>query len=110
MYARVTRWEHADPDALRRAAQAMKERVDANAGPPEGVPSTGLLYLSDPEHGRTLVIGFFDTEEDLRKGHETLERMSPPAGEEIGKRVSVEVYEVPIDVRVEARPPAGQPR
>jgi hypothetical protein len=109
MYARVARWEHADPGELRKAAQGMRARVDANEGPPEGVPSTGLMYLTDPDSGRCLVIGLFDTEEDLRKGDETLNRMSPPPGENMGERTSVEMYEVGVDVRAAGREPI-QPR
>jgi hypothetical protein len=98
MYARVARWEGAEAEALRHSVQEIKDR--AASGPPEGVPSTGLLMLIDPDSGRSLAIALFETEEDLRKGDETLNAMNPPSGDDAGRRISVEKYEVAVDVRV----------
>ena len=42
---------------------------------------------------------FFETEDDLRKGDEALNAMTPPS-DSPGQRVSVEVYEVAVDVSV----------
>ncbi len=97
MYARVARWEGADAEALERTAAAIRE--DAEVGPPEGVPAKELLLLNDGESGRSLAIVLFETEEDYRRGDETLDAMSPP-GEGMGRRVSVEKYEVAV--RIEA--------
>ena len=72
--------------------------VAAGSGPPEGVPSVGFTLLIDPDKGRGLAVGLFETEEDLRKGDETLNTMNPP-GEGLGRRTSVDVYEVALDVR-----------
>jgi hypothetical protein len=96
MYARVARFEGGDPDAIRRSAEEIKSR--AAGGPPEGVPSVGFTLLIDPDNGRGMGIGLFETEEDLRKGDETLDAMTPP-DEGLGRRTSVEVYEVGLDVR-----------
>ena len=96
MYARVARFEGADADALRASAKEIGER--ASSGPPEGVPATGFQLLIDPDNGRGLAIALFETEDDLRAGSEVLDGMSPP-GEGMGKRVSVESYEVAVDVR-----------
>lgn len=97
MYARVARWEGADAEALERTAAAIRE--DSEAGPPEGVPAKELLLLNDGESGRSLAIVLFETEDDYRRGNETLDAMSPP-GEGMGRRVSVEKYEVAV--RIEA--------
>jgi hypothetical protein len=97
MYARVSRWEGGDPDAVRAATEEMVS--NAESGPPPGVPAKGFTYLVDPENGRTLAIGLFETEEDLRQGDETLNQMNP-SHEDAGKRTSVETYEVEIDVRL----------
>ena len=97
MYARVTRWEGGDSDAIRESAQEMASQADS--GLPEGVPAVGFTYLVDPDNGRSLAIGLFKTEEDLRKGDETLNQMSP-SRDDAGQRASVEMYEVPIDVRL----------
>ncbi len=95
MYARVVRWEDADGDAMRRAAEETNER--AKSGPPEGLPAKSFRMLIDPEQGRALSIVLFETEADMQKGHEMLEGMSPP-GDGLGRRVSVEMYEVAVDV------------
>lgn len=96
MYARVARWEGGEADALRASAQEMNER--AASGPPEGVPAKGFLMLVDPEGGTSMAIALFETEEDRRKGDETLNGMNPERGD-VGKRTSVEMYEVGVDVR-----------
>lgn len=95
MYARVARWEGGDPDAIRHATEGI--RGQAASGPPEGVPSKGFLLLADPDHGRVLAIGLFETEEDLRTGDATLNEMTPP-GDGMGTRQTVEMYEVAVDV------------
>jgi len=82
---------------LRRSADEIN--ADKDSGPPEGVPAKGFMMLIDPDSGRGLGIGLFETEEDLRKGDETLNAMSPP-GEGMGDRASVETYEVAVDVRL----------
>ena len=97
MYARVARFEGGDAEAIRQMAQEMNSR--AESGPPEGVPATGFTLLIDPDHGRGLAISLFETEEDLRKGDETLNSMSPP-GDGMGERASVDTYEVGVDVRL----------
>ena len=97
MYARVTRWEGGDPDAVRAATEEMVS--NAGDGPPPGVPAKGFTYLVDADNGRTLAIGLFETEEDLQTGDKALNEMNP-SRDDAGKRVSVEVYEVPIDLRL----------
>ena len=97
MYARVARWEGAEPDALRRSAERMN--ADAGAGPPDGVPAKGFMMLIDPDSGRSLGIALFETEDDLRKGDEVLNSMTPQV-EGTGQRTSVETYEVAVDIRI----------
>jgi hypothetical protein len=96
MYARVAQWEDGEADAIRRAGQQINS--DAASGPPEGVPAKGFLLLIDPDNGRSIGIGLFETQEDLRKGDEKLNSMNPP-GEGMGRRASVEMYEVAADLR-----------
>ena len=98
MYARVAKWEGADGQALRRTAEEMHSR--AASGPPSGVPAKGFLMLIDPDNGRSVAITLFETEEDLRKGHEALNAMNPEPSDDAGKRTSVEQYEVAVDVRL----------
>jgi hypothetical protein len=93
MYARVARFEGGDEESMRRSAA----EINAADGPPEGVPGKGFLLLIDPDKGQSLGIGLFETEEDLRKGDETLNKMNPPS-DAPGRRVSVEMYEVAVNV------------
>ncbi len=95
MYARVARWEGAQADALRRSAEEIK----GQPGPPEGVPAKGFTMLIDPDSGTSLGIALFETEEDLRKGDEALNSMNP-SSDDAGKRISVENYEVAVEIRL----------
>ncbi|MFI5028985.1 MAG: hypothetical protein ACHQCF_08425 [Solirubrobacterales bacterium] len=97
MFARVVRWEGADAETLERTASEIRAQADSEGGPPEGVPAKGLLLLNDGESGRSLAIGLFETEEDYRQGDETLNSMNPP-GDGMGRRVSVEKYEVAVQI------------
>ena len=97
MYARVARWEGAEAEQIRGAAPGLNP--DAAAGPPPGRPPKGRFLLIDPDGGRSMAISLFATEEDLRRGHETLNAMSPP-GDGMGQRTSVEMYEVAADLRM----------
>jgi len=96
MYARVARWEGLDQEAIRQFAQM----INSSEGPPEGVPSSGILVLSDADNGRSLVIGLFNTEDDRRTGDAALKAMDRPA-EAKGDITSIEFYEVTADRRVE---------
>jgi hypothetical protein len=95
MYARVAKFEGADAEDMRRSAQDINSR--ASSGPPEGVPAKGFLMLIDPDNGRAMGISLFETEDDLRQGDETLNSMSPP-NDGLGRRASVERYEVAVQV------------
>ena len=59
---------------------------------PEGVPATEILVLHDPETEKSLVVVFFENEDDYRTGDETLSAM--PAGDTPGQRTSVARYDV----------------
>ena len=95
MYARVARWTECDPEAISRNVANINERV--SSGPPEGVPATAFLFLTDKANGTVVAISFYETEEDMRTGDETLNSMDPP--EPMGTRASVDLSEVAIDVK-----------
>ena len=95
MYARVVSWQNGTSEDIKR----LKDSVESGDGPPPGVPAKGITVLVDRESGRNLTITFFETEDDLRTGHEALDQMSPP-GDSPMRRASVEFYEVPIDARL----------
>jgi hypothetical protein len=95
VYARVARWEGVDPERMKE----MTEQIEGSDGPPPGVPAKGIIVLNDADAGRNLTIVLFDSEEDMRKGDETLNSMDP-GGDGAGSRTSVEVYEMAIDRRL----------
>ena len=99
MYARVTRFEGGEAEALRRAAKEVND--SAASGPPPGVPAVGFMMLIDPDSGRSMGIALFETEEALRQGDAALNAMSP-SDTGAGKRSSVEIYEVGADLRAPA--------
>lgn len=96
MLARVTTWEGGTADGIRTAAERM--RADVSQGPPEGLKSTGFTLLVNPEASRVVMLGLFESEQDLRDSEAVLAQMSPPA--EIGQRTGVEVFEVGVEVRM----------
>jgi hypothetical protein len=98
MHARVATFEGADSSELRKTIDAIRQ--ESAQGPPEGVPATGFLLLSDEQGGKTLAVSLFATEEDMREGDKVLNEMQPPVTGGMGRRTSVEMYEVTVDVRV----------
>lgn len=59
---------------------------------PDDVPAKEILVLHDPEAEKSVVILFFDSEDDYRRGDEALNAM--PAGDTPGQRTSVTRYDV----------------
>jgi hypothetical protein len=59
---------------------------------PEGLNATEIIVLHDPDAEKSLVVLFFETEDDYRKGDEILDAM--PAGDTPGRRSSVAKYQV----------------
>jgi hypothetical protein len=95
MYARVARWEGSSAESQ----QKVSEMINSSEGPPEGVPSSGIMVLNDPDAGRSLVIALFESEEDLRTGDQALRNMDRPP-ESAGEVSSIEMYEVAVDRRL----------
>ena len=61
--------------------------------------------LVDYDKGTSMAIMLFETEEDLRRGHEVMNAMTPGC-DTGGRRVSVDLFEVAMDVRRPQREPA----
>jgi hypothetical protein len=91
-YVRVVRFSGVDAERVK----GLKERVDQNEGPPEGVPATAMRVLLDEEQGTAIVLQSFDSMDDLKAGEEVLSAMDP--SETPGTRESVDRCEVMIDV------------
>jgi hypothetical protein len=87
--ARVVSFEGVSRDRVDEMKREMSEGER-----PEGLPATELIVLHDAEAEKSLVIVFFDNEDDYRQGDETLSGM--PAGDTPGQRTSVTKYDVAI--------------
>ena len=61
---------------------------------PEGLPAKEIIVLHEPDAERSLVLVFFDSEDDYRRGDEILDAM--PAGDTPGRRASVTKYDVAV--------------
>jgi len=85
--ARAVTFEGVSKDRMDQMDREMRE-----GQPPEGMPATEIIVLHDPEAEKSLVIVFFETEDDYRKGDEVLSAM--PAGDTPGRRTSVTKYNV----------------
>jgi hypothetical protein len=85
--ARVVSFDGVSSDRM-----AEMQREIEGSEQPEDVPATELVALHDPEAEKSLVILFFETEDDYRRGDETLNAM--PASDTPGQRTSVTKYQV----------------
>ncbi len=97
MYARIATFEGAGSDDVDKIIDGVKGQVDEQwASPPEGLEQVKeMMMLVDRENHRGLGITFYETEADLQRGDETLNRMSPQGGGG-GERTGVAFYEIPI--------------
>ena len=74
----------------------MKEMQSQMEGSerPEGLPASEIIVLHDPDAEKSLVLVFFDSEDDYRQGDETLSAMD--ASDTPGQRTGVTKYDVAI--------------
>ena len=79
-------------DGVSSERMAEMQREMESSDRPDDVPAKEIVVLHDPEADKSLVILFFDTEDDFRRGDEALNAM--PAGETPGQRTSVAKYQV----------------
>ena len=87
--ARVVSFDGVTKDRIEEMQREIGE-----GEPPEGLPAKEIVVLHDPDGEKSLVILFFDTEDDYRRGDEVLDAM--PAGDTPGQRTSVSRYDVAI--------------
>ena len=87
--ARVVTFEGVSKDRV----EEMKREMSGQERP-DDIPASEVLVLHDPETERSLVVVFFENDDDYRRGDETLDAM--PAGDTPGQRTSVAKYDVAI--------------
>jgi len=85
--ARVVTFDGVTKDRMDELDRQVRE-----GEPPEGMPSSELIVLHDPETEKSLVLVLFESEDDYRKGDEILSAM--PAPDTPGQRTSVTKYNV----------------
>ena len=85
--ARVVTFEGVDKARMDQMRQEMQGQER-----PEGVPAKEIVVLHDAEAEKSVVILFFDSEDDYRQGDEALNAM--PTGDTPGRRTSVTKYGV----------------
>jgi hypothetical protein len=79
-------------EGVNKERMAEMEREMSEGEPPEGFPQAELVVLHDADAEKSLVIIFFETEDDYRRGDEILNAM--PGEETPGRRTSVTKYDV----------------
>jgi heme-degrading monooxygenase HmoA len=87
--ARVVTFDGVSKERMDQLAREMQEGER-----PEGLPATEVIALHDADAEKSLVIVFFDNEDDYRQGDATLSAM--PTGDTPGQRTSVSKYDVAI--------------
>ena len=107
MFARIARFEGGDPGTIDEQIAEMRTQLEGvKAGempadaPPEEVRTlmetvARFMQLVDRESGTFVGITFCETEEQMRRADEALNRMSPGPG--AGGRTAVDIFEVAID-------------
>ena len=105
MYARIARFEGGDPGAVDEQIAEMRTQLEgARAGEPADAPEevrtlmetvARFMQLVDRESATFVGITFCETEDDMRRADEALNRMSPGQGG--GGRTAVDIFEVAID-------------
>lgn len=76
--------------------EEMKQQI--GEGPPDDIPAKEIVMLHDAEAEKSVVIVFFDNEDDYARGDATLSAM--PADETPGTRTAVGKYEVAVRATV----------
>ena len=79
-----------DGVSAERIAEMQKEMQESDR--PDDVPAKEIVVLHDPEAEKSLVVLFFENEDDYARGDAALSAM--PAGDTPGQRTSVAKYEV----------------
>jgi hypothetical protein len=111
MYARLVRFEGAEPSVLERELEEMRDQIKGgmsgeSAGGQEGGPNREqmetmhklikrVLVLADRDQGSSAMLVFTEGEDEIRQLDAMFNSMSP--GEGGGQRQSVDIYEVAID-------------
>ena len=93
MFVRIARFEGSAENADQTIAQI---REQTGQGPPPGLEGARrVMMLLDRQNNSGLGLTFFDSEDEMRRGDQALNEMTPQGG---GTRTGVEFYEVGLDL------------
>lgn len=87
-YVRAVEFEGVDRDRI----EGLKRELEDGERRPEELPAKEVILLHDADAEKSLVLVFFESEDDYRKGDEMLSAM--PTGDTPGRRTSVKKYEL----------------
>ncbi len=85
--ARVVSFDGVSAERMAEMQSRMQE-----SDRPDDVPAQEIIVLNDAENEKSVVILFFENEDDYARGDEALSAM--PASDTPGRRASVGKYEV----------------
>ena len=94
MYARVVRFSGVTPEH----ADKIASDINSGDGPPPGVPAKAVKMIYDANSQTSVVVVFFDSEEDMKAGGEALSAMDN--SDTPGTRESVNTGEVKAEMEV----------
>jgi hypothetical protein len=86
--ARVVEFEGVSKERMDEMNREMQE----GGARPDDVPATEIIVLHDADTEKSLVVLFFESEDDYTRGDQALNAM--PAGDTPGRRASVRKYQV----------------
>ena len=102
MFARVVTFAGGDPTRVEEVIAAVRARFITNGEKPASETAAALeeadsfMMLVDRNRAHILGITLFEDRDKLRRGMAALDKLPEPAPDAGGKRVRVDVYEVPI--------------
>ena len=79
-------------DGVSSEKMAEMQREMQGSERPDDIPAKEIIVLHDPDAEKSVVVVFFESEDDYRRGDEALNAM--PAGDTPGQRTSVGKYDV----------------
>jgi len=103
VYVRISRFDGGSPEVVRAEMDRVRRDIGAMKAGGATDETTArlsslvdrLVMAADPEGGRSAVIAFCETEEQLREVDRLMQGMSPATDQ--GHRVSLDLYEVVFD-------------
>jgi hypothetical protein len=94
MHVRVVRFNEVDPDRVEK----LVTELDESQGPPPGIKATGLQILLDRDQRTSVVLQFFDSEQDMTDSEAAFDSMD--SSDTPGSRASVDRTELLKEIKM----------